>query len=284
LMTGTRQEFKEAKIKIEKLWKSETDIFKVCAPIALEYLAKFDTIKKPENQAAFASGLALFYLTLSDRHFDELKNFALKVLQNPNGQVREAIRKTSDWLYVSLSDRVDPFVYPEGKELTEEQKREQVVARKQYTDLVKEIELLIDKYDNENEHTKYINEMKPSTNKSLQLLWSRLTDNRVYQKIQEQNRPIPMNIFLKRKEIESRLENLLKETKSDFDLDDIKELIYNEEDKSDLNKLILMFSTEHDITELEKTLALISDAWNYFPHKILGGLSPAEKTLEYQQR
>ena len=30
-------------------------------------------------------------------------------------------------------------------------------------------------------------------------------------------------------------------------------------------------------------LEIVNEAWNYFPHKILNGLSPAEKVLEYQQ-
>lgn len=32
----------------------------------------------------------------------------------------------------------------------------------------------------------------------------------------------------------------------------------------------------------ENVLELVNDAWNFFPHKALGGLSPEEKRLEYQ--
>jgi len=55
-------------------------------------------------------------------------------------------------------------------------------------------------------------------------------------------------ILQRRREIEKELLDMLKETKSDFGLDDIKEIIYN------------------------------------FPHKVIGGLSPAEKLLEYHQQ
>ncbi|MDZ4285556.1 MAG: hypothetical protein U1A23_01365 [Candidatus Sungbacteria bacterium] len=29
-------------------------------------------------------------------------------------------------------------------------------------------------------------------------------------------------------------------------------------------------------------LELVTDAWNYFTHKVLGGISPADKLLEHQ--
>ena len=35
-----------------------------------------------------------------------------------------------------------------------------------------------------------------------------------------------------------------------------------------------------DASELSNVLELVSDAWNYFPHKILGGISPADLSAE----
>jgi hypothetical protein len=91
-------------------------------------------------------------------------------------------------------------------------------------------------------------------------------------------------ILEKRKEIEQELLDFLKETKSDFNLDDIKDIIYHEEGQDDLTDIIAMFDTGQDLIGLENILETINDAWNYFPHKILGGLSLAEKVLEYQQK
>lgn len=48
-------------------------------------------------------------------------------------------------------------------------------------------------------------------------------------------------ILEKRKEVEKELLELLKETKSDFGLEDIKEIIYNEDGQDDLTKVIAMF-------------------------------------------
>ena len=39
-----------------------------------------------------------------------------------------------------------------------------------------------------------------------------------------------------------------------------------------------------DASELSNVLELVTDAWNYFPHEVLGGISPAEKLLEYQEK
>ncbi len=91
-------------------------------------------------------------------------------------------------------------------------------------------------------------------------------------------------ILERRKEIEQELMELLKETKSHFSLDHIKDVIFHEEDNDDMMKVVAMFDRGGDASELSNILELASDAWNYFPHKIIGGVSPAEKLLEYQSK
>ena len=70
---------------------------------------------------------------------------------------------------------------------------------------------------------------------------------------------------------------MLKETESNFSLEDVKNAIYHEEDNDDMMKVVAMFDRGGDASELSNILELATDAWNYFPHKILNGLSPAEK-------
>ena len=89
-------------------------------------------------------------------------------------------------------------------------------------------------------------------------------------------------IIKRRKEIEQELLSFLRETNSDFSLDDIKKIIYNEEGQDDLTGIIAMFDTGQGLIKLDNILETVNDAWNYFPHKSIGGLSPAEKVLEYQ--
>lgn len=87
-------------------------------------------------------------------------------------------------------------------------------------------------------------------------------------------------ILKRRKEIEQELIEMLKETKSHFSLDHIKDVIFLEEDNDDMMKVVSMFDRGGDASELSNILELASDAWNYFPHKVLNGLSPAEKLIE----
>ena len=91
-------------------------------------------------------------------------------------------------------------------------------------------------------------------------------------------------ILERRKEIEQELTDMLKETESDFTLDHVRDAIFHEEDNDDMMKVVAMFDRGGDATELENVLELVTDAWNYFPHEILGGISPAEKFLEYHNK
>ena len=91
-------------------------------------------------------------------------------------------------------------------------------------------------------------------------------------------------ILERRKEIEQELTDMLKETESDFTLDHVRDAIFHEEDNDDMMKVVAMFDRGGDATELENVLELVTDAWNYFPHEVLGGISPAEKFLEYHNK
>ena len=91
-------------------------------------------------------------------------------------------------------------------------------------------------------------------------------------------------ILERRKEIEQELVDMLKETKSDFMLDHVRDAISHEEDNDDMMKVVAMFDRGGDASELSNVLELVTDAWNYFPHEVLGGISPAEKLLEYQEK
>ena len=155
------------------------------------------------------------------------------------------------------------------------------MAAKQYIALVNEVETLIDKYSVNVKGVGYIQDMEPSVNKSLQLFWARFTDGGTYQKIIEDTRPIPMEVFMKRIKITQEIEAMLRHVESDFTLDDVRDAIYHEEGSDDMRKAVFMFDRGGDISELENIIELVSDAWNYFPHKILNGGSPAEMRLKY---
>ncbi len=83
-------------------------------------------------------------------------------------------------------------------------------------------------------------------------------------------------IFEHRKEIEQVLEDMLKETKSEFSLQNVKDVIFHEEDNDDMMKVVMMFDCGGDGSELSNILELVTDAWNYFPHAAIGGKAPVE--------
>lgn len=85
-------------------------------------------------------------------------------------------------------------------------------------------------------------------------------------------------IYECRKEIERELEDMLKETESDFTLQDVKDTIFHEESSGDLMKVVMMFDSGGDTSELSNVLELVTDAWNYFPHAAIGGKAPVEMT------
>ncbi len=90
-------------------------------------------------------------------------------------------------------------------------------------------------------------------------------------------------IFEYRAEIETEIVELLEETGSDFTLDDVREIIYNEEETDDMQKVIAMFD-DGNPENLSNAVEVSTDAWNYFPHKLLNGLSPAEILLRHEQK
>lgn len=87
----------------------------------------------------------------------------------------------------------------------------------------------------------------------------------------------------RRGEIERELQELLEQAGSKATVEDIKKIVFREGDQGDMMKIVALFDTGSDAVELNTVLGAASDAWNYFPHKTLGGLSPAEKVLEYRQ-
>ena len=89
-------------------------------------------------------------------------------------------------------------------------------------------------------------------------------------------------ILERRKEIEQELVDMLKETENDSTLDHIRDVIFHEEDNDDMMKAVAMFDRGGDASELSDVLELVTDAWNYFPHKVLGGISPAEQILKHK--
>ena len=91
------------------------------------------------------------------------------------------------------------------------------------------------------------------------------------------------DIETKRKEIEKKLSEFIEKHGIQTNFEEIKNIIYKEEDQGDLNKIISQFDLGQNIDELNDIVQVVNDAWNYFPHKILNGLSPMEMIMKNKQ-
>ena len=90
-------------------------------------------------------------------------------------------------------------------------------------------------------------------------------------------------ILARRAEIEKDIIKLLEETGSSFTLDHVKDIIYHENETDDMQKVIALFD-DGNPENLSNVLEIVTDAWNYFPHKTIGGLSPTEILLKHKEK
>ena len=90
-------------------------------------------------------------------------------------------------------------------------------------------------------------------------------------------------VLERRRELEQEITAMLEEVGSEFSLQDVTDAIYNETEEDDMTGIIAMFDRGGDASELSNILELITDAWNYFPHKLLNGRSPAEILAQNQR-
>jgi hypothetical protein len=92
------------------------------------------------------------------------------------------------------------------------------------------------------------------------------------------------NILKHRKEIKEELVDMIKETKSDFSLQNVLDAVFYEEDNEDMMKIISVFYHGGGTKKLHNIVELVNKAWIYFPHKSLNCLSLSEELLKYKSK
>ena len=298
---GNREDVRAAQKRIEKYWEQRirshrTFKAKKDYAIFLEQIGNFENIKSLDNQVAFIGILKWPFLSIGETNFEFFAQFILKAIQHPSGKIRQAILNAVDWLTISCHLEPEDFYDRRiGKAELETMQRNKNI----YFETVKKVEDLLDKYYKPRfGRYKYIDRMPPSIYKSLQyLLVVKLLRTEKYEHSYEQFLHERYGLMPKytgaqfsdttedasdeeldriRNGIEIELTQLLRESKSDFELEDIKEIIYKENDKDDFMKIVSMFDQGQSPGELQRVLEAISDAWNFFPHANLGGQSPVE--------
>lgn len=153
LKYGNRNEIKEAKIAIKKLWNSNPENFGEHAVTLFEEAKNFDLISSSVNQAAIVEALYFPYLSLTNRkYFKELSDFIIKTTVHQNGNVRKAAINLTSWLRCDIVDNDNN---------TENLK---------YKLFLQKLDELIEKYKYQAPQAKHISEIQTSIYKSLRML------------------------------------------------------------------------------------------------------------------
>lgn len=263
-MAGSPAEIKEAKKEIKKITCRNGDWCRQYRAKYFEILDNFDQIKDAKHQAAFIDGTGIFFLCLRNEDFEKLSDFTLRTLQSPHGNVREAIRKASDWLHILIVSSDS----------------ESEVQVRQYLRYINGLEELMEKYPDKS-RAKYIDKMPPSVNKSVQMVWSRIASGRSYSQILD--KMAPDWIRNKREEISKSLEHLIikynDDSFADMRVDDMRQIILFEQNSKEISKLLKIINPNEK--GLAEAVALCNEAWNYFPHNSLNNKCPAEMAQEF---
>lgn len=284
ILTGDKEASRIAAREVRKLVYSSSaanrDKYEDIKNLINTAFDEYAKISEDWRQENFVMAISIMYF-LHDResHPDFLFPWLYQLLQHENGNIRHAAVRMFEHELGSLTYHIR---FPNRKSdsfhtLSPEQ-ADQILHG-----LHSNLEALAtNSYKPSYKKYKYIDSLPSGTYKSVQHILSCLDD--YCGDIHESTEIETLGKILeRRKEIEQEIVDMLKETKSDFGLDDIKKIIYNEDGQDSLTDIIAMFDTGQGAAELQNVLELVNDAWNYFPHKVIGGLSPAEKLLEYRE-
>ena len=299
ILTADEETSRQAAREVRKLVYSsgENEKYKCIASIIENAPAEYVKIIEGWRQENFVMTISVMYfLHNRENQPDFLFPWLFQLLQHKNGNIRHSAVRM-------IEHELGPLTYhirfPDEKisrrELSPEQADRIIFGLR--TNLNN---LATSFWKDSYRKFKYLDRLPSGTYKSVQLILSLLDDycsETIERQTQIESKQLHTSslrgrqILERRKEIEQELAGMLKEIdptsprlrrgKEQFTLQDVKDAIYNEEDNDDMMKVVAMFDRGGDATEMEKVLELVTDAWNYFPHKVLGGISPAEKLLEY---
>lgn len=308
VMTGAPAEAKQAREEIDTLWRGITrtsEKQKAIYEAFIPAMDRFGEIANIENQIVFIYTLQWPFLVLSEKYFERFGDFILDRIQSPSGKVRQAILHTSDWL--GLSFDIWPHLAP-SKKMDEATLARLESNRRRYFSFVRKAEELAEKYyEPKFGKYKYVNAIPTGIYKSIQyLITERLLRTGEYERaydrfLEEGKLPVRnggsaivreaenviarSEIAQRREEIERDLADMLRTAKSDMTLQDIKDFIYDEDDEDKtFHHLFRLFDIGQGAVELDDIIDVLTDAWNYFPHRALDGKSPQEMLLDYRER
>jgi hypothetical protein len=96
----------------------------------------------------------------------------------------------------------------------------------------------------------------------------------------------PIQLIERRVEIETHLAAFLKQSGSGASVEQFKKFIYEKGSVISLGDYVSLtfrlFPAQRRDVDIDTRLSLLTDAWNYFPHRARGGKCPAELFAELQ--
>jgi len=298
IQTASPAEVKIAQKQVEKFWHEFYIPHRAEGRAAfgafLEELDTFIQIKDVAHQCYFLHTLKWPLMSTGEENFEAWADFLLPNIDHPAGHIRQATIHAIEYLVTDLRmdlkfdrTRVDNENLEKAEYIKIVQKN-----RARFGNFVMEIEALIDHYYQPKfKKHKYVSSLPPGPYKSLQMLITEiLLRSDYYEKLyqdflnelrERRHRPTtPPDIITKREQIEKQLAAELRNLKSDFNVEDIKKIIFNEHGRDDLGRLMRLFDRGQDIDEMNRLLQIAMDEWNHFPHQRLDGASPTEKYQE----
>lgn len=296
-------EVKLTQKQVEKFWHDfyipHREEGRAAFCLFLEELKNFEQIKDIDHQAYFINTLKWPLWAIGEEYFEDWADFLLKYIQHPSGKIRQAVIHATEYLILDIA--VDlRYVSERGKDLTPDLKESVAKNRARFGCFVMTVEDLLDRYyEPRFKKYKYVSSLPIGVYKSLnKLIAEVLLRSEYYEKLYQDflnelrakrksfapPKITMADILKKQEEIENALADLIERTDSVLKIEDIKNVIYNEDGQRTIGKIMENFDEGQNIDGLNKILCIMTDAWNYWPHKKLGGISPAEKLLISQTK
>ena len=273
ILTADKEHARIATGKVRKLvYASNKANIKEITSAITEAPATYSKITDPVRQEYFVRAISVMYF-LHDKEDtpDFLFPWLFELLQHSNGNIRQSAVRMIGFEFGSLTFHIR---FPGEKRVFSNLSAE-YADRVLHTLRLNLESISQQTYKPAYKRFKYIDSLPSSVHKSVQYLLCDLDDMCTASSALDEE-DLSDEIIEMRKEIEQKVCTILKQNGSKKTFEDVLDIIFYEEGSSDFGKMVALFGNKIDDKELNDIVKILTDAWNYFPHKSLHGLSPVE--------
>lgn len=285
ILSGDKEQSKTAARQVRKLFygnKNKTKFSEIQKQIN-EAPEKYAEIKEDWRQENFVRAVSVIHFLYDHKKgIDYLFPWLFEILQHKRGNIRYAAVRMFEHeiAHITIPLRL-PAIKPENNAAKLSNTHTLLVAMHSFL-----VELLTKHDDLKYKKYKYISSLPSSPYKSIQMVLGAMEDycgegylEQLVQQLQPQKQELPDDKEIKttRDELELQITQLLEATNSKSTVEDVKQVIYDETGNNAFTELLEMFNIDQatPVNPAQVTETL-TDAWNYFPHKAIGGRAPVE--------